>query len=524
MSRGCRHLIPLPGVAGGRRSLRAGFALLALSAVAVSASGCSLVLHHRSQPAGPFLVSTRLPIVATSVVTGPAGTVSAVIARKLFGSAPVVIVTSAASRPALATAVKDARRVHAPILLAAHERGSAGVTVGRLVTREIKALKPRAVLDVGVAGSLLARKLPGIPVVTSVGQLPKTRGPASLGQVAVLVHRGDKDAAAIAARATARVAGARLIYVHGYDPRADPAAITALAAAKPARIIAIGARFGPASRLAARVAVAATGVQLPGRGQVLFPMHRLVALYGNPTSPALGALGQQDLAASIARVKALAALYRPLSRVPVIPTFEIIATVAQGTNEPEGGTYSYVTPEPELMSWVKGASAAGLYVVLDLQAGRASLLAQAQYYQKVLELPNVGLALDPEWKLGPSQLPLQQIGSVSAGEVNSVIDWLAGLTGRRHLPQKLLVLHQFRLSMITDEQAIDTHHDDLAIVIHMDGQGTPGEKQQTWDAVLGAAPHGVFFGWKNFFVKDHPMLTPSETMARTPQPFMISYQ
>jgi hypothetical protein len=86
------------------------------------------------------------------------------------------------------------------------------------------------------------------------------------------------------------------------------------------------------------------------------------------------------------------------------------------------------------------------------------------------------------------------------------------------------VLHQFRLSMITDEQAIDTHHDDLAIVIHMDGQGTPGEKQQTWDAVLGAAPHGVFFGWKNFFVKDHPMLTPSETMARTPQPFMISYQ
>jgi len=34
----------------------------------------------------------------------------------------------------------------------------------------------------------------------------------------------------------------------------------------------------------------------------------------------------------------------------------------------------------------------------------------------------------------------------------------------------------------------------------------------------------VFFGWKNFFVKDHPMMDPQETMARTPQPVMISYQ
>jgi hypothetical protein len=34
----------------------------------------------------------------------------------------------------------------------------------------------------------------------------------------------------------------------------------------------------------------------------------------------------------------------------------------------------------------------------------------------------------------------------------------------------------------------------------------------------------VFFGWKNFLVKDHPMLTPQETMAHVPQPVMISYQ
>jgi hypothetical protein len=161
-------------------------------------------------------------------------------------------------------------------------------------------------------------------------------------------------------------------------------------------------------------------------------------------------------------------------------------------------------PEPRsrcrrLWPWVRRASAAGVYVVLDLQPGLTSLLAQAKRYQRLLALPDVGLAIDPEWKLHPGQRPLQQIGSVSTAEINSVIRWLADLTARLHLPQKLLVRHQY-------------------------GQGTPADKLQTWHAVTGAAPAGVFFGWKNFLVKDHPMLSPAQTMANTPQPVMISYQ
>jgi hypothetical protein len=173
---------------------------------------------------------------------------------------------------------------------------------------------------------------------------------------------------------------------------------------------------------------------------------------------------------------------------------------------------------------VRRAAAAGMYVILDLQPGRASLLAQAKRYQSLLKLPDVGLALDAEWKLAPGQLPLHQIGSVSISEVNSVIGWLAGLTARYRLPQKLLVLHQFRLSMIRDEDELDTRHQDLAILIHMDGQGTPGDKQQTWQAITRAAPAGVSFGWKDFFAKDHPMMSPQQTIARTPKLSMISYQ
>jgi hypothetical protein len=280
----------------------------------------------------------------------------------------------------------------------------------------------------------------------------------------------------------------------------------------------------PVSRTpSAPASVAKTGGQLPGGGQVLFPGHRLVALYGHPGAPGLGVLGQQDLAASITRAKEMAAAYQPLSQVPVVPAFEIIATVAEASPGPDG-TYSYETPLPELLPWVRAATADGLYVVLDLQPGRASFLTQAEYYQSLLELPDVGLALDPEWKLQPGQRPLRQIGHVDISEVNSVVSWLAALTAQRHLPQKLLVLHQFQLAMLTGEQYLDTSHHDLAIVIHMDGQGSPALKQATWNAVTAAAPRGVFFGWKNFLVKDDPMLTPGETMAERPAPVMISYQ
>ena len=397
-------------------------------------------------------------------------------------------------------------------------------------------------LAVGLPASELAAELPGIHVVGALGALPATMAPPQLSHVALLVPASGPAAAATpppepnaaapvtpattvttAMAVTAQVAGAVTVPVHGDDPRGDPTAITALASIKPTRVLAAGAGFGSASELTYRVAVAATGVQLPGGGQLVFPGHRLVALYGNPESPGLGALGEQDLPASIARARQMAAPYQALSSVPVVPAFEIIATVALSSPGPEG-TYSAVTSLATLRPWVERATAAGFYVILDLQPGRASLLDQAKLYEPLLAMPNVGLALDAEWKLQPGQLPLQQIGSVSIIEVNSVVHWLASLTAELHLPQKVLVLHQFQLSMIQNEQDLDIHNDDLAIVMHMDGQGTQEVKQETWDTITAAAPHGVFFGWKNFFVKDHPMLSPQGTMSKVPVPVMISYQ
>ena len=78
--------------------------------------------------------------------------------------------------------------------------------------------------------------------------------------------------------------------------------------------------------------------------------------------------------------------------------------------------------------------------------------------------------------------------------------------------------------MIGSDQPLDRSHDEVQVLIHMDGQGATNLKDGTWAAVVGAQPKGVPFGWKNFYDEDEPMLSPAQTMARKPTPLMISYQ
>lgn len=492
-------------------------AAASLAATAIlSAAACSGSGHPGARTpgkgGGPAVAITRSLSASVQVIDDSGSGASSDLARALLASAPVVVV----ARDDSAVSAAD-RSAHAPVLLAS--------SVTPQLAAAVRALHPRTVLDAGLPAGALSRRLSGIEVTARPSALPAASPPRQTG-VAVLTDSGSGNRSGnsgSAVDATAAAAGATVLPVNGGDPRTDPAAIRALARLRPQHVIAVGSEFGSSGQLQERVTEAETGRQLPGGGQVMFPGRRLVALYGHPGASSLGALGQQGLSASIARAQKMASEYRSLSDVPVVPAFEIIATVAEGAPGPDG-TYSQPTPVSELRPWIRRAADHGMYVVLDLQPGRANLLDQAKQYQSLLKEPNVGLGLDAEWKLQPGQVPLQQIGHVDIGEVNSVVRWLATLTSQNHLPQKALILHQFRSSMITDESKLDTSHDDLAIVMHMDGQGSPDVKQASWNMVTSGAPHGVFFGWKNFFVKDTPMISPQATMKHTPAPVMISYQ
>jgi hypothetical protein len=450
------------------------------------------------------------------------------VSRALFTSASIVVVASPTDPSAIASGAQQAEQLGVPLLLLDHNGAAppGGMSTPAVFAAELTRLGATSVLAIAGSAADVAAAAPDAQVVTSATDAGAVVAASTGTGVTVLVRTGGgvaADAAAAAATASAHAAGATVISLHTSDPRRDPAAIAALAAAPPQRVLAVGTEFGSAVTLAARIAVASTGTQLLGGGQDFFPGRRLVALYGHPGTAALGVLGAQDIDAGIARVKALAATYAPMSSVPVVPTFEIIATVADAAPGSDGN-YSGESSVASLLPWVRQATAAGVYVVLDLQCGSADPLAQAKLYTSLLAMPDVGLAIDPEWALGPGQRPLQQIGSLSTAQINTVGEWLERLTASKQLPQKLLVIHQFKLSMIRDEAALKTNYPDLAVLIHMDGQGTPPSKVTTWNAVVRTAPKGMPFGWKNFYKEDHPTMTPQQTMAQKPQPVMISYQ
>ncbi|WP_148040192.1 hypothetical protein [Cryobacterium tepidiphilum] len=353
--------------------------------------------------------------------------------------------------------------------------------------------------------------------------LPAIERAAALSAGSVLAT---DDPSQLAPVATARAAGlaVHLVPVVDPNPQASAALVRALATEHPSAVIALGAPFAHEPALDWKVRSALTGTQLPGGGQVLFPDHLYVALYGTPGAPVLGVLGEQGLTASLARARAVAAPYETLTDRTVVPMFEIIASVAAGAAGPDGD-YSNEKSVDELRPWVEAAGKAGVYVVLDLQPGRSDFLSQAKAYQPLLELPWVGLALDPEWRLKPHEKHLTQIGSVDAAEVNRVITWLADLTSRNALPQKMFVLHQFQLRMIQHRDLVDTSRDELALLIHVDGQGGQPDKQATWNALHVDAPAGVAWGWKNFYDEDHPTLTPKQTMTQvSPPPDLVTYQ
>jgi len=267
------------------------------------------------------------------------------------------------------------------------------------------------------------------------------------------------------------------------------------------------------------------GEELPGGGLPMFDARfdrPLIAMYGHPSTSGLGVLGEQGPDEGVERLRSIAAGY-DADGSAILPAFEIIATVASASAGADGD-YSTGTKLDQIKPWVEAAAANDMYVVLDLQPGRTDFLSQAKIYEEFLRLPHVGLALDPEWRLKPHEVHLQQIGTVDAAEINQVVDWLAGIVREDALPQKLLIVHQFRYSMITNRQQIKTPPE-LAVLVHMDGQGSMQAKYSTWNALTSMADAEQFhWGWKNFYDEDFPNATPQQVLALTPSPVFVSFQ
>ncbi|AWB83878.1 cell wall-binding repeat 2 family protein [Corynebacterium liangguodongii] len=434
------------------------------------------------------------------------------VSRRLFGSSEAVVVASPSRQDQLRAAA-IASSLGAPMLVRSDATAQA-------VDAEIARLGAERVVEVPGDDEAVAKTEPVASPspegdVAAVAVLAPAR-PVEL----VLPPMLATAQTSLAAAATARSAGAEVEVLDAPDPRSSAQSMRTVSEQD---TIALGAQWGGAQRYSTLVDLADNG-ELPGGGGLVFPGRRMVALYGHPFAPELGMMGEQDPQAAAQTAKDYAQRYQQLEEQPVIPAFEIIVTVA--SNSPgDDGDYSNEAPVEAVVPWIDAITAAGGYAVLDLQPGQGDFLAQAKLYEELLKRPNVGLALDAEWKLNPGEQPLSRVGSARAEEINVVADWLAELTRANNLPQKAFVLHQFQVGMFPDRENIRTDHPELSYVLHADGHGSAEQKFDTWNVLREGLSPSFFMAWKNFIDEDQPTFTPERTYTEVqPRPWFVSYQ
>ncbi len=431
------------------------------------------------------------------------------LSQAMYDCAHEVGLASAGNPDAVSTLLS--RGIRGPLLLV-------GSLFDVRLANEVRRLAPERIVAAGLDERILPRTLASFAFEPVAVDPQAAFAPEGVPYERLWIV-DDAEAAAPLAALGHRI-GVGVVAVAG-DLRAASAEVReTIAAASEVEIL---SDFGEDA--AWQLDVVRRGDEIPGGGLVMFgsePDRRLVAMYGHPASRGLGVLGEQGPAEGVELLGSIVAGY-DADGARVLPTFEIIATVASAAPGPNGD-YSSVTARDVIEPWVEVAAANGVYVVLDLQPGRTDFLTQAKIYEEFLRLPHVGLALDPEWRLKPDQVHMVQVGTVDAAEINQVSEWLAGIVREEALPQKLFVVHQFHVSMITNRHRIETPPE-LAVVVHMDGHGSQGTKQSTWDVLTGAPDaDGFYWGWKIFYDEDVTVGTPEQILNLTPTPVFVSFQ
>ncbi len=264
----------------------------------------------------------------------------------------------------------------------------------------------------------------------------------------------------------------------------------------------------------------------PNPGAIL-PWKRIIAFYGNFYSKGMGVLGEYPEDVMISKLNAELAKWNaadPLT--PAIPAIDYIAITAQGTAQKDG-KYRLRMPDSQLDRAVALAKKVNGIVILDVQVGLSDLPTELPQYEKYLSMPEVHLAIDPEFSMKTGAKPGSVIGTFSAGDINFAVNYLAKLVKDHNLPPKVLVIHRFTQDMVTGYSKI-TPLPEVQIVMDMDGWGSPAKKKGTYQHVIYPEPV-QFTGFKLFYKNDlfapsTHMLTPAELLSLTPQPLFIQYQ
>lgn len=271
----------------------------------------------------------------------------------------------------------------------------------------------------------------------------------------------------------------------------------------------------------------AAGYRQSAHPTVDLATSRIVGYYGNFYSKRMGILGEYPPEVMLRMFKQELQKWRQADpHTQVIPAIEYIAIVAQ-KDPGADGKYRAVMPDKEIDKAIRLAEQINGIVILDVQVGRSSLAAELPKLERYLRMPNVMLAIDPEFSMPQGTKPGSRIGTIDGNEINYAIDYLSNLVQRYNLPPKVLVVHRFTQRMVTNHQRIRPNSS-VQVVMDMDGFGSQSLKRDSYRYFIAAEPV-QYTGIKLFYKQDtkgnpSELFTPEQILKLKPTPKFILYQ
>jgi len=242
-----------------------------------------------------------------------------------------------------------------------------------------------------------------------------------------------------------------------------------------------------------------------------------------PGSPALGPL-DNNLDAKAAKLEKLSRAYAA-GRTP-LPVLELISVVAK-CSPGKDGMYRGRWPDAEILKYLTVARKHRMLLLLDIQPGRAKVLPEVKRLERWLNEPDVGLAFDPEWAVGPGQVPGRVFGRTTGAELDGLASYLSSLVRVNKLPEKVFVFHQLSPRIVSNEKALKKHPG-VVTIKSVDGIGAREDKLKTWGKLTSNLPTGVVHaGFKLFYTEDArhgPLMTPAQVLALKPRPEYVVYE
>jgi hypothetical protein len=264
---------------------------------------------------------------------------------------------------------------------------------------------------------------------------------------------------------------------------------------------------------------------LPG---AILPFHRIVAFYGNFYSKGMGILGELEPDAMLKKLQGECRSWQAAdTQMKVIPAIHYIAVSAQGAPG-KSGKYRMRMPFAQIDKAVALAKQVDGLVFLDIQVGWSTLKEEIPLLEPYLKMPNVHLAIDPEFSMKTGRKPGTIIGTFDAADINYATQYLADLVKKYDLTPKILIVHRFTIGMVTNYKEIALRPE-VQVVMDMDGWGFPAKKVSSYKIAIINQPV-QFSGFKLFYKNDiktppwKTIMTPKDVLKLYPQPVYIQYQ